>query len=200
VGYDVALFFHICGVLTLFVAIALELTTLVRLRGSRSVAEARTWTRLSPPPPAFIVAVIVIIGAGLYMLHSNYGSAQPWAMTALTLVVALSVLGAAFNGPHMQAIHRGLERAPDGPIPGDVQQRIFDPWLLMAIQTMTVMIVGIVLLMTVKPGLRDSLIIAAVAGLVGLATSQLALRSRRTPAGLGAGSEPEYAGAMRQES
>jgi hypothetical protein len=198
VGYDVALFFHICGVLTLFVATALELTTLVRLRGSRSVAEARTWSRLSPPPPAFIVAVLVIIGAGLYMLHSNYGSAQPWAMTALTLVVVLSILGAAFNGPRMEAIRGGLNKAPDGPIPDEVVRRIFDPALLTSIQTMTVIIVGIVLLMTVKPGLRDTLIIAVVAGIVGIATAQLAIRAQRAPAARAAASE--RAGMLRPES
>jgi hypothetical protein len=198
VGYDVALFFHICGVLTLFVAVALELTTLMRLRAARSVAEARTWTRLSPPPAAFIVAVVVIVGAGLYMLHSNYGSAQPWAMTALTLVVVLTILGAAFNGPRMQAIHRGLETAPDGPIPDDVAHQIFDPWLLTSIQTMTVLIVGIVLLMTVKPGLRDALIIAAVAGIAGLATSQLAMRAQ--PKSGAQTAAPQYAGMPNPES
>ncbi len=52
--------------------------------------------------------------------------------------------------------------------------------LLTTVQTMTVAILGAAFLMTVKPGLRDSIIIAAVSLLLGAASAQLVLRAQNT--------------------
>jgi hypothetical protein len=179
VDYDIALFLHIAGVLALVVASALELTSLMRLRRSTSVAEARTWASLSAPlQTVFPVSAIFIVATGLYMLHSGFASAQPWALTVLVILVLLAIAGAAFNGRNMMAIHEALRRAPEGRIPGEIVRRIHNPALLTSIQSMSVMILGAVLLMTVKPGLLDSLIIAVVFGVLGVASAQLVLRAK----------------------
>lgn len=178
----IALFIHICGVLTLFGSAALEITSLARLRRTTSVAVGRAWASLNVPLEySFPAAVVALIASGLYQLHENadFKQAQPWAMTALVMLVGLAILGAAINGRRMMAIYEALQEEPDGPIPTSIQARIHDPVLLTSIQSMAVAILGVVLMMTVKPGLRDSVIVAVVSLLVGAASAQLMLRSGR---------------------
>ena len=176
---DIALFFHICGVLTLVVSAVLEVTSLSRMRRTRTTSVARAWASLNRPlEVTFPLSVIVILASGLYMLHEdpNFRAAQPWAMTVLVLLVVLAILGAAFNGRRMQRILEALEHAPDGPVPANIEQQIRDPYLLTSIHAMSVAILGAVLLMTVKPGLRDSIIIAVISLILGALSAQPILR------------------------
>src|SRR5437868_3486671 len=106
-GVDIALFFHICGVLTLFGSVGLEITSLTQLRRTQTVSVARAWASLTKPLEfSFPVASVVLIFSGLYMLHENpdFKAAQPWALTVLVLLVVLSIVGGFFNGSRMKAI------------------------------------------------------------------------------------------------
>jgi hypothetical protein len=179
---QIALFFHICGVLALFVAAALEITSLTRLRRTTTVSVARAWASLNPPLEfVFPISVVVIILSGLYQLHENpdFKLAQPWAMTVLVLIIVLAALGPLVNGRRLMAIYEALREAPDGPIPAAIVKRIHDPVLLTSIQAMTAAILGAALIMTVKPGLRDSVIIAVVSMLLGAASALAILRARK---------------------
>jgi hypothetical protein len=181
---DIALFFHICGVLVLFVSAALEIMSLTQLRRTRTVEVARAWASVNKPLEfSFPISVLILIPSGLYMLHENpdFKQAQPWALTVLVVLIVLAILGGAFNGRRMQAILDGLQEAPEGPVPADIQVRINDPALLTSIQAMTGAILGAILIMTVKPGLRDSIIIAAVSLILGGLSAQLVLRNRTSP-------------------
>lgn len=192
----IALFIHICSVLGLFVSAALETTSLNRLRNTKSVSVGRAWGSLNTPLKySFPVSAVLLLLSGLYQLHENsdFKQAQPWAMTVLVLLVVLAIMGGAFNGRHMEAIQEALREAPDGPIPAAIDARIHDPILLTSIQTMTTAILGAALIMTVKPGLRDSIIIAAVSMLLGAASAQPMLRARK------AESAPETAPAVAGE-
>jgi uncharacterized membrane protein len=177
---NIALFFHICGVLILFGSAALEITSLNRMRRISSAAVARSWASVNKPLEfTFPISVVILIASGLYMLHENadFKAAQPWALTVLVVLVALAVLGAAFNGRRMKEIWTALENAPDGPISSDIKERIHDPVLLTSIHAMSAAIIGAVLIMTVKPGLRDSIIIVAVSMILGAAGTQAMLRN-----------------------
>lgn len=192
---QIALFFHICGAVALFVSAALEITSLTRLRRTGSVAVARAWASLNTPLEfSFPISAVVLVLSGLYQLHENpdFKQAQPWALTVLVVLVVLAILGGAFNGRRMKAIKEALQEAPEGPIPAAIDAQIHDPVLLTSIQSMSVAILGAVLIMTIKPGLRDSIIIAALSMLLGAASAQLTVRAQKTeraaePVALGAG-------------
>lgn len=180
---NIALFFHICGVLTLFGSAGVEILSLTSLRRTTSVAVGRAWASTEPPLAfAFPIAVVVLIASGLYMLHNNpdFKLAQPWAMTVLVLLIVLAILGGAFNGRRMKAIHDALQEAPDGPIPADIVARIHDPYLITSILSMTGAILGAVLIMTTKPDLRDSIIIAAVSLILGALLTRIVLPRQGT--------------------
>jgi uncharacterized protein YneF (UPF0154 family) len=180
---NVALFFHICGVLTLFGSALLEITSLLRMRAARSVAEARSWAGVNKPlEVTFPIAVVLLASSGLYMLHNNpdFKSPQPWAMVVLVLLIVLAILGAVFHGRSLAAIAEGLAHAPQGAIPREIDAQIHNPLLLTSISSMSFAILGAVALMTVKPGLRDAIIVVAVSLILGAGVGQFVARREET--------------------
>jgi hypothetical protein len=187
---DVALFFHICGVLGLFGAALAEATSLLMLKRTSTVTVGRAWASLNKPlEAAFPISAVLLIVTGLYMLHENdefKGATQPWAMTVLVFLVALSVIGAAFNSQHMKAIRLGLNKAPEGSLPVDLEAQIHDPILVTSIVSMTSAIGGAVMLMTIKPSSAVTCIVVLGAWpLAGALVAQPLSRSRPVLAGAG---------------
>jgi hypothetical protein len=183
---DVALFFHICGVLLLFGASLVETTSLLMLKRTYAVAVGRAWASLSKPlEVAFPVAAVLLIVTGLYMLHENgdfKGATQPWAITVLVFLVVMSIAGAAFNGTRMKAIRLGLNKSLEGAIPADLETRIHDPALLTSILSMSSGFLGAVMLMTIKPDAAISCIVILVAWMLfGAAVAQPLSRGRMAP-------------------
>jgi hypothetical protein len=125
---------------------------------------------------------VLLIVTGLYMVRTSdefKGATQPWAMTVLALLVVLSIVGAAFNSQRTKAIRLGLNAAPEGSIPVDLEARIHDPVLLTSILSMTSAILGAVMLMTIKPSSAVTCIIIAAAWLLaGALVAQPLTRSR----------------------
>jgi hypothetical protein len=137
----------------------------------------------APAPQAvFPISAVLLIVTGLYMVRTSdefKGATQPWAMTVLALLVVLSIVGAAFNGQRTKAIRLGLNAAPEGSIPVDLEARIHDPVLLTSILSMTSAILGAVMLMTIKPSSAVTCIIIAAAWLLaGALVAQPLTRSR----------------------
>jgi hypothetical protein len=179
VDVDIALFFHICGVLTLFGSALLEITSLLRMRAATSVAVARAWAGVNKPLEAtFPIAVVLLLASGLYMLHNNpdFKTTQPWAMVVLVLLIVLAIVGAIFHGRTLGTIAEELAAASHGAIPREIEARIHNPILLTSISSMSVAILGAVALMTVKPGLRDSIIVLGVALVIGAGLGQFVAR------------------------
>ena len=102
-----------------------------------------------------------------------------WIGVALISLVLVAPLGTALIEPRRRTIDRLAREAPDGPLPQSLEQRIYDPVLSTALQTIAALLFGIVFLMTTKPALIGSLIVMAVALVIGLASGVLV--SRATP-------------------
>jgi hypothetical protein len=187
---DVALFFHICGVLGLFGAALAETTSLLMLKRSSTVTVGRAWASLNKPlEAAFPLSAVLLIVTGLYMLHENdefKGATQPWAMTVLVFLVVLAVIGAGFNSQRMKSIRVGLNKAPEGTIPVDLEARIHDPALLTSILSMSSAVGGAVMLMTLKPSsVLTCIAVLAAWLLAGALVAQPLTRSRPILAGVG---------------
>jgi hypothetical protein len=183
---DVALFFHICGVLLLFGAALAETTSLLMLKRTSTVAVGRACASLSKPlEVAFPVGAVLLIVTGLYMLHENgdfKSATQPRAITALVFLVVVAIAGGAFNGPRMKAIRLGLNKSPEGAIRSDLETRIHDPALLTSILSMSSVILGAVMLMTIKPGAAIACIVILVAWMLfGAVVAKTLSRSRMAP-------------------
>lgn len=168
--YTFALFLHVLGALALGAANALLLAGLTRTRRASTVAELRLWTGLAEGTGRMMpLAALLLLVPAVYLVVSAWGWATPWIDVALGALVVMALLGRVALGPRLAALHAGALRAAEGPIPADLDGRRADRTLSVAHWTSTALYVGVVFLMTNKPGLAGALVTVAVAIVAGAA-------------------------------
>ncbi|MBV9689212.1 MAG: DUF2269 family protein [Ktedonobacteraceae bacterium] len=176
--YNIALFLHVSGAIGYFAGMGTWLFGFAAMRRAQRVEQVRSLTNLTGQlGPLFGISVLLILVTGLYMAVTAWRFQTGWIPVALVSLVLIAPLSTAFIEPRRRAIARLAQEASDGPLPQALQQRIHDPVLGTALQTVTILLLGIVFLMTNKPALVSSLIVMAVALLLGLASGLLVSRS-----------------------
>jgi hypothetical protein len=179
--YTIVLFFHVSGAMGYFVGMGTWLFCLAALRRAQRVEQVRALTNLAGRlGPLFGISVLLILATGLYMAITAWGLQTGWIAVALVSLILIAPLGTAFIEPRRRAIARLAREAPDGPLPRALEQSIHDPILLTALQTVIILLLGIVFLMTNKPSPTTSLIVMAVALVLGVASGALVARATRT--------------------
>ncbi|HEX6552289.1 MAG TPA: DUF2269 family protein [Ktedonobacteraceae bacterium] len=179
--YNIVLFLHVSGAIGYFVGMGTWLFGQALLQRAQRVEQVRALTNLAGRlGPLLGISVLLILVTGLYMAITAWGLRTGWIAVALISLILIAPLGTAFIEPRRRAIARLAQEAPDGPLPQALQQRIHDPILGTALQTVTILLLGIVFLMTNKPELVVSLIVMAVALGLGLASGLLTSRATRT--------------------
>jgi len=178
--YTIVLFLHVSGAIGYFISTGTWLFGLSALRRARRVEQVRALTNLvGRSGPLFGISVLLILATGLYMALTAWGLRTGWIDVALISLILIAPLGTAFIEPRRRAIDRLAREAPDGPLSQVLEQRTHDPVLLTALQTLAALLLGIVFLMTTKPSLTSSLIVMAVALILGLASGLLVSRATR---------------------
>jgi hypothetical protein len=178
--YTIVLFLHVSGAIGYFISTGTWLFGLSALRRARRVEQVRALTNLvGRSGPLFGISVLLILATGLYMALTAWGLRTGWIDVALISLILIAPLGTAFIEPRRRAIDRLAREAPDGPLSQALEQRTHDPVLLTALQTLAALLLGIVFLMTTKPSLTSSLIVMAVALVLGLASGLLVSRATR---------------------
>ena len=179
--YTIVLFLHISGAIGYFISIGTWLFGFSALRRVQRVEQVRALTDLAGRVgPLFGISVLLILVTGLYMAVTAWGFQTGWIPVGLISLVLIAPLGTALIETRRRAIARLAREAPDGPLPESLEQRIHDPILWTALQTVAVLLLGIVFLMTTKPALTGSLIVMVVALALGLASGLLVSRATRT--------------------
>jgi hypothetical protein len=92
-------------------------------------------------------------------------------------------------------IHRAAGQAPACAIPQALARQIEDPVLWTCVQTLNMMALGVVLLMTTKPGWPGSLGVLVVSVLLGLLSGSLSARWRGSAAVVAAQAQDTPSGA-----
>jgi ABC-type spermidine/putrescine transport system permease subunit II len=123
--------------------------------------------------------VLLILVTGLYMTITAWGLQSGWILVALISLILIAPLSTVFIEPRRRSIDRQAKEAPDGTLPLSLEQSTHDPVLLTVIETVTTLLLGIVFLMTNKPSLIVSIIVMAVALVLGLVFSLLTAWTRR---------------------
>ncbi|MGH7563906.1 MAG: hypothetical protein ACREK5_05740 [Gemmatimonadota bacterium] len=177
--YSLALFLHVMGALGMFIALGIEWTILRNLPRATTAKEARGW--LDP----FLVlrrlypwSFVAILVTGIYMMAVSWGGA-PWIVIGFFGLLALPALG-GMTGRRMRRIGPAIGEAR-GDLDDSMRIRLADPILRLSLWLRIGLAVGIIYLMTVKPGWIGSLVaIAAFTGLGALVS--FATRKRAEPA------------------
>ncbi len=184
-GYTIVLFLHVSAAIGYFIAMGAWLLSLTMLRRAQRVEQVRILTQLTGRlGPLFGISVLLLLATGLYMAITAWSLLTGWIIVALISLILVAPLGTVFSEPRRRASERLAREAPDGPLPPSLEQHTHDPVLLTALQTVTILLLGIVFLMTNKPSLIVSIIVMAVAlapGLIsGVLVSRLASGSRQS--------------------
>ena len=180
--YTIVKFLHVVGAIGYFAAISVLLFTLVALRRANRVEQVRTLSSMAAGVTRlFYGSVLVLLAAGLYMAFTTWGFEAGWIDVALVALVIMFPAAGIIVQSRQRVTARMMQAATDGPLPGAIAQRLRDPVLLMTPVTSLWLLLGIEFLMTNKPALVNSLIVMAVALLLGLTSGWLAARWRPRP-------------------
>jgi hypothetical protein len=180
-NYSIALFVHIVSALGFFVTLGLELTSLRHLRGATTTEQVREWMRVPAEMGRMgMISMLTLLVAGFYMMAISWG-AVAWIMVTLGAIVVM-IPAMVLTRRRMMAIGKtaSTER---GPVSSALSQLLHDPMLTISLQTRVAIALGIVFLMTVKPGLGGSLLAIAVAIVLGLASALSMPRRARVQEG-----------------
>jgi Predicted integral membrane protein (DUF2269) len=174
---------HIIGAIGYFLSIGSWLFILVGLRRAQRVEEVRALMHVHDlSGPLGDGSGLVLLIAGLYLALSAWSLLTSWILVALISLILILPTNAVLITPRRKTFVKQLERsAPEGEIALALWQHIHDPILWATSQTTAALLLGIVFLMTTKPNLGGSLIVMAVALVLGLLSSQLATQRRPTP-------------------
>lgn len=169
--YPYALFFHIVGVLGLFIAISLEMIAALRLHAAQTTAQVREWMAVTRALEIILPAsALLLLASGLFMLFNVWGWSQAWIDLSLGTLIILGIAGSVINGPRMKAIQKAVEMASAGEISAALRKRISDPVLRAYAPIPVLMAVGAVGLMTLKldwVGSGVVMVVALIAGIIG---------------------------------
>lgn len=176
--YPIALFVHIVGAIAYFVVFGVVYASVVGIRQARNVQALRLWAsatkvaeRLHP------ISSLCILVAGLYMVIVSWGWQADWAFVGLGAYVLLGFASGTLQGQRIVGIERQVKDMPvDAPLPAAIVARAQDPVLWVATNAMVATAIGIVFLMTVKPGVLGALVALLVALAAGLAIGLLTQR------------------------
>jgi hypothetical protein len=172
--YSVALFLHVVGAVLLFTALTVEGVGLRQLRGApgdlRLASSVLGLNRFVGP-----VAGLAVLVPGLYMTAASWGWTA-WILVGLVSWALIAGFGAA-TGIRIMRLGRRAAAAPEPEASRRLQDPVFPAsWLVRAGLAM-----GVLFLMTVKPGLAGSLAAVLVGAAAGLALSVPGFRRTGPP-------------------
>ncbi len=178
--YSIAVFLHVVGALGLFAALGLEWAGLRNLRRAVSIGQVREWTGLlaairSVGGPAGLLLLVT----GLYLTATRWGH-QAWIGLGLLGLLLIAGLGAVLTGRRVGAIARAIP-PEEGPAPPALRRLLRDPALTRSAWLRTCLALGVVFLMSVKPGTAGAVASLALALALGLGTGWLAATGGRRP-------------------
>lgn len=181
--YNVALFLHVVGVVTLVSGLALSLIGMARAQRATDVRALRAALGLSPLTERLIPpALALILLPGLYMASRHGGDggirwSSGWLDVAMGLFVVMAALGPTVEGRRIGALRLAAEEAPDGPLTAEIDAARRDPVLTHVGTLGACSIIAFLFLMTTKPALGGALATVLVAAAVSVVLGRLALRT-----------------------
>ncbi|MGH2820322.1 MAG: hypothetical protein ACRDJ5_06690 [Actinomycetota bacterium] len=172
--YDIALFIHLLGVVTLFVALGIMQRGGARVRRAETSEHVRLWLGLlQTTPNMFPGAFAMILIAGLYMTVEVWTFTTSWVVVALVGVAVMVAVGVGVIGRGLNRMGAGVADVGEGSLPAEVRELIADRATWVSVFALNGLALGILLLMATKPGWTQAIAVpiafAAAGGTVGTA-------------------------------
>lgn len=179
--YTIALFLHVSGAIGLFIAMSLYLVSALCMRQAQTVEQLRDWMSLaSKAGPAIGGTSLFLVVPAIYMVVTTWGFGAPWIIASIIIFILQWMAGPMFNGRYAETILQATKKASPGPISPDLRAQLRSPALWFSQVIRVALLIGIVFLMTNKPGLVETLIASVIALALGLLCALLLGRSGRS--------------------
>jgi hypothetical protein len=176
-AYEVALFIHILGAITLFGALTILQRGGGQLRQAATVDHLRLWlSLLRATRQMFPVAAVFLFASGLFMTNEVWSFTTPWVLVAIVALSAMVVLGATVVGRGLARIGTAAMGAEEGPVPHDLKRMVRAPATWMVSSANNGAGIGVVWLMTTKPDWAGSISIVVGLSILGAIIGNLVTR------------------------
>jgi hypothetical protein len=174
--YKSFLFLHILGVMVMFAAVGITLTGMIGMVFAKETKILKVWSKVTVKMDEFLpFSVILILAPGLYLVISSWGWKVPWVNISLAALILMSLAGPIINLRRFKEILVTVN-AETGDIPSaKLVEKVRDRVLWNTVSIMTMEVLGIIYLMTVKPGILGSLVTLVIGILLGLIISNIFL-------------------------
>ena len=178
--YDVALFVHLLGVITLFIAFGILQRAGAQARHAETVGELRLWLHfLETTNNLFPAAFILILLAGLYMTADVWTFTTSWIVVALASVAVMILVGTVVVGRSLRDLTASVAGAGDGPVSSELRASITQARLWTVMSALNAVALGVVWLMATKPGWVESIAVVVVLGVLGAIVGNRVTRPTR---------------------
>jgi hypothetical protein len=155
----------------MFAVLGIETMALRGFRRANTLAETRTWMGLLAVPARLgPITLLTTLASGVWLMAKWWGP-QPWILTALVAIAVMAVVGGVASRRAMQRIGKALPSETGPELSAAFRSLRSSPALALSHRLRTAVGVGILALMTMKPGAAGSLLILAAAIVAGLIAS-----------------------------
>ena len=169
--YTIPVFVHLLGALALFVGYGIEWGVSALFRKASSTEQLSSWLRVFKiSPPLSGAGLLVLFLSGGYLASLSGTMRQGWIPATFVGIIVALALGFALILPRMRGIRSALTAGSEA-LPTALRARLADPVLLTAIRVRVLLATGIVYLMVAKLPLVPSLVVLAVAAILGVLLS-----------------------------
>lgn len=174
--YQTMLFLHILGVLFMFAAVGITITGMFGMLHSQDNKTLKIWASLSVKMDEFLpFSVILILLPSLYLVFSTWGWNIAWVNVSLGALILMSLAGPIINLRRFKGILQ-IVNAETSEIPSpNLLAKVRDQVLWNSISIMTMEVLGIIYLMTIKPPLIESIVTIIICFVLGILFSKIAL-------------------------
>jgi hypothetical protein len=165
--YSVLVFTHITAAFFLFGGLLLEMVVIGFLRRNPDLAGFRAWGRIfSLAPRLYGPALGILLLSGGYLGAQMSAWAQGWIRVSFITLFVIGAIG-GLTSRRFGAIRKLLGEASDSSAVV-LAGKINDPILSASVRVRIALVFGVVLLMVSKLPLEPSLIVIAVAAVIGV--------------------------------
>lgn len=178
--YDVAVFVHIMGVVSLFGGLILFQHAGARLRGARTWEDARLCLSLLGVVPGMMFGgPLFLLVSGLYMAKARWTFEAPWVVVGTLAVLAALVIGGVVMMPAVRRLQRTADERV-GPVSEAERSLITSSAMWPAMFLVNGVALGMVWVMSTKPGWAVSAGSPLVLGAIGFVAGMSIKRRHHT--------------------
>jgi hypothetical protein len=164
-AYSVVLFIHLLGLLIAAMAASVAFYAALQLRQAATPSEAARWGRLiRSVVPAFPVATLTLLGSGAYMTQGHWSWRTPWIDAGIAGLALIAACGSGIEAGRGRALERELGTAG---MSARARRLLRDPYAWSAKVTTLTLMLGVMFVMSTKPGGLGSAVTIVVAVVVG---------------------------------